>query len=124
MREFGSLLRLLRTHLALTQTEMAELLHMSQPVYSRVETGLRPLSMTALQRIADFAQVPVEKLIFAFFLLDDNLKEIERRAGDPVNKLLLALAQKNRDRLPARFKNAAALGLLFYERANEFSDDG
>jgi len=115
VREFGSLLRLLRTHLGLTQTEMAELLHMSQPVYSRVETGLRPLSMTALERIAAFVGVSIEELVFAFFLLDDNLKEIERRAGDPVNKLLLALAQKYRDRLPACFKNAAALGLLFDE---------
>ncbi len=115
MREFGSLLRLLRTNLGLTQTEMAELLHMSQPVYSRVETGCRPLSMTALGRIAEFLGVSVEELVVAFFLLDDNLKEIERRASDPVNKLLLALAQKCRERLPARFKNAAALGLLFDE---------
>ncbi|MFN3960638.1 MAG: helix-turn-helix domain-containing protein [Parvularculaceae bacterium] len=111
--EFGSLLRLLRTHLALTQTEMADFLHMSQPVYSRVEAGRRPLSMTALQRIAEFLEVSVEELVFAFFLLDDNLKEIERRAGDPVNKLLLAMARKYRDRLPTRFKDAAALGLLF-----------
>lgn len=115
MREFGSLLRLLRTNLGLTQTEMAELVHMSQPVYSRVEAGLRPLSMTALGRIAEFLGVSVEELVVAFFLLDDNLKEIERRASDPVNKLLLALAQKCRERLPARFKNAAALGLLFDE---------
>lgn len=115
MLEFGSLLRLLRSHLAFTQTEMAEFLHMSQPVYSRVEAGRRPLSMTALQRIAEYLEVSVEELVFAFFLLDENLKEIERRAGDPVNKLLLALARKYRDRLPARFKDAAALGLLFDE---------
>lgn len=113
MLEFGSLLRLLRTQNRLTQSEMAELLHISQPVYSRIEAGLRPLSMTALVRIAAYADMPVERLVFAFFLLDENLKEIERRAADPLAQNLLALARKYRKQFPARLKDAAALGLLF-----------
>lgn len=113
MLEFGSLLRFLRRHLRLTQTEMAELLHTSQPVYSRIEAGSRPVSMSLIERVAAHVEMPVERLIFAFFLLDENLVEIERHAGDPATEFLLAFAQKQQDRRRSRLKDAAALALLF-----------
>jgi len=113
MLEFGSLLRVYRTQWGLTQTEMAELLCISQPVYSRIEAGFRPISLKALQRVADRAGVAIHVLIIAHLFLDENLEAMERSAGDPASKSLLALAQKYREKLPARFKDAAALGLLF-----------
>lgn len=113
MLEFGALLRLYRIQAGITQTEMAELVCHSQPVYSRIEAGLRSLSVNALQRVADYADVPLQKLIFAFLVLDENLEVIAPFANDPVSKSLLALAQKYREQVPTRLKNAAALGILF-----------
>lgn len=115
MLEFGALLRLLRTEIGLTQTEMAELLHTSQPVYSRIEAGQKPLSIAALGRIANFVGVPVPRLILAFCCLDENLKAIEDAEDDPVIKHLLAFARKYRAQIPSHFKDAAALCLLFEE---------
>jgi len=113
MLEFGALLRLLRTEFGLTQTEMAELLHTSQPVYSRIEAGQKPLSMAALERIAEFVGVSTPRLFLAFLCLDENLKALEDAAGDPVIKNLLAFAKKYRGEIPAHFKDAAARNLLF-----------
>lgn len=123
MLELGSLFGLLRVHLRLTQTEMAELLHISQPVYSRIEAGLRPVSMAILERIAAYVDVPVERLIGSFFLLDANLEAMERHAGDPVADCFVALAREYRNRFGARLKDAAALALLFDESGDKGASD-
>lgn len=123
MLEFGSLFRLLRVHLRLTQTEMAEFLHISQPVYSRIEAGLKPVSMAILERVAAHVDVPVERLIFSFFLLDANLEALKRHAGDPVAYCVLALAREYRNRFGARLKDAAALALLFDARVDKGTSD-
>lgn len=111
--EFGSLLCVYRTHLDLTQTEMAELLCVSQPVYSRIEAGLRPISLRLLQRVADRSGVPIQTLILAHLLLDENLDAIEKSPRDGATRSLLQLAENYRRKIPTRFKDAAALGLLF-----------
>lgn len=116
--EFGSLLRVFRTEWDLTQTEMAELLCISQPVYSRIEAGLRPISLKALQRVADSARIPIHVLILAHLFLDENLDALEKNASDPVSRSLVAYARKYREKLPAHFRDAGALGLLF-DRAPE-----
>lgn len=113
MLEFGSLLRVYRTHWGLTQIEMAELLCISQPVYSRIEAGRRPISLKALQRVADESGIAIQTLILAHLLLDENLEAIEKGAPDSATKTLLQLAECYRRRFPARLKDAAALGLLF-----------
>lgn len=113
MLEFGSLLRVCRSHWGLTQTEMAELLCISQPVYSRIEAGLRPVSLKALKRVADSAKIPVHVLILAHLLLDENLAAMELSARDPATKNLLAVAGNYRDQRNSWLKDAAALGLLF-----------
>ncbi len=118
MLEFGSLLRVLRSELRLTQTEMAELLCISQPVYSRVEAGLRPIPIRALQRFADWRHIPVQALILVYLFLDENLAAIENSARDGASIALLELAAKYRQRFPDGFKHAAALGLL-YEASGE-----
>lgn len=113
MLEFGFLLRVCRAHWGLTQKEMAELLCISQPVYSRIEAGKRAVSLRMLQRVADRSQVPVQTLILAHLLLDENLEATARNRRDPASRSLLDLAEKYREKFPARLKDAAALGLLF-----------
>lgn len=113
MLEFGSLLRVYRTQWGLTQTEMAELLCISQPVYSRIESGKRPVSLKALQRVAEKSGISIHTLIIAHLLLDENLEVIEKNPRDGAAKTLLELAGCYRQKFPARFKDAAALGLLF-----------
>lgn len=119
MLEFGSLLRMCRSVLGLTQTEMAELLFISQPVYSRIETGLRPVSIKALQRVADRSGVSIQTLLLAHQLLDDNLAALQHDDADCASKLLLQAAEKYRHSFPDGFKNAAALGVL-YEAADRW----
>lgn len=113
MLEFGSLLRLCRYRLGLTQSEMAELLFISQPAYSRIEAGRKPVSLKALQRVADQAGTSIENLILAHLLLDENLAAIEQRAHNEASKSLLEIAQKYRRAFPVGFKDAAALGALY-----------
>lgn len=112
MLEFGSLLRVYRTHWNLTQTEMAELLCISQPVYSRIEAGERAVSLKTLQHVADESGISIQTLILAHLLLDENLEAIERSPRDGATKSLLQLAEDHRRKFPARFKDGAALGLL------------
>ena len=118
MLEFGSLLRVLRSDLHLTQTEMAELLFISQPVYSRMEAGVRPIPVKALARLADRRHISVQALFLAYLFLDENLAVIEGGARDEASSALLELAAKYRRRFPQGFKHAAALGLL-YEASGE-----
>ncbi|HPE30939.1 MAG TPA: helix-turn-helix transcriptional regulator [Parvularculaceae bacterium] len=118
MLEFGSLLRVLRSDLHLTQTEMAELLFISQPVYSRMEAGVRPIPVKALERLADRRHISVQALFLAYLFLDENLAVIEGGVRDEASLALLELAAKYRQRFPQGFKHAAALGLL-YEAAGQ-----
>jgi len=111
--EFGSLLRVYRTNWRLTQKEMAELLCISQPVYSRIEAGRRPLSLRALQRVADKSGISLQTLIIAHLLLDENLEALQNRSPDAAQQSLIQLAERYKQRIPAGFKDAAALGLLF-----------
>lgn len=113
MLEFGSLLRILRSDLDLTQTEMAELLFISQPVYSRIEAGLRPMPVKALQRLAEWRHVSVQALLLVYLFLDENIAAIESSARDGASIALLEMAAKYRQRFPDGFKHAAALGLLY-----------
>jgi len=91
--EFGSLLRVYRSYWDLTQREMAALLCISQPVYSRIEAGKRLLSMRALQRVADQSGIPLQTLIIAHLLLDENLAAMENGVMDPASKSLIKLAE-------------------------------
>ncbi|MFZ5619311.1 MAG: helix-turn-helix domain-containing protein [Pseudomonadota bacterium] len=118
MLEFGSLLRVFRTEWDLTQTEMAELLCISQPVYSRIEAGRRPIPLRALQRVADECETSIQTLILAHLLLDENLAAIEKDARDGASKALLQIAERYRQAFPAGIKDSAALGLL-YDTASE-----
>lgn len=113
MLEFGSLLRVYRTHWGLTQIEMAELLCVSQPVYSRIEAGQRTVSLRALQRVADRSGVSIQTLILAHLLLDENLDAIENSPRDVATNSLLQLAEHHRRQFPIGIKDGAALGLLF-----------
>ena len=111
--EFGSLLRVYRTYWRLTQMEMAELLCVSQPVYSRIEAGRRPLSLRALGRIADKSGISLHTLVIAHLLLDENLEAIQNGPADAAQQSLIQLAETYKQRIPSGFKDAAALGLLF-----------
>ncbi|NWG72490.1 MAG: helix-turn-helix transcriptional regulator [Parvularculaceae bacterium] len=113
MLEFGSLLRVCRSILDLTQSEMAELLCISQPVYSRIEAGRKPVSVKALQRVADRSGLSIQTLFLAHLLLDENLAALEGDSADGASKLLLHLAEKYRHAFPDGFKDAAALGVLY-----------
>lgn len=113
MLEFGSLLRICRSILRLTQTEMAELLLISQPVYSRIEAGRKPVSVRALQRVADRSGVTIQTLLLAHQLLDDNLAALQEDGADGATTLLLQVAEKYRRAFPDGYKNAAALGVLY-----------
>jgi transcriptional regulator with XRE-family HTH domain len=112
MLEFGPLLRVCRTQLGLTQVEMADLLCISQPVYSRIETGQKPVSLKTLQRVADRAGMSIQTLILAHLLLDENLEAIEKSPRDGATKSLLQLAEDHRLHAPAGVRDGAALGLL------------
>ena len=112
VREFGSLLRVYRSNWGLTQKEMAELLCISQPVYSRIESGQRPISIKSLQRVADKSGISLQTLIIAHLLLDENLETLENGPKDPAKKSLIQLAEAYRKLYPPQFKDAAALGLL------------
>lgn len=92
---------------------MAELLCISQPVYSRIEAGQRTISLRALQRVADNSGISIQTLILAHLLLDENLEAIEKNQRDGATLSLLQLAEIYRRKFPARFKDGAALGLLF-----------
>ena len=113
MLEFGALLRVYRTHWQLTQAEMAELLGVSQPVYSRIELGRKAISLRALQRVASKAGYSIETLIIAHLLLDENLEAMEKGSRDSAARALLAIAEEHRRHCPAGIKDSAALGLLF-----------
>lgn len=121
--EFGSFLRVFRTHWRLTQFEMAELLCTSQASYSRMEAGTRPISMRDLQRIADQAGVSVHALIMAHFLLDENLAQMSSDNADAVQLTLLELADRCKTRAPRGMKDAAALGLLFDPRSESAAEE-
>lgn len=111
--EFGSLLRLCRSDWSLRQKEMAELLSVSQPVYSRIETGERPIFLRSLEQIAAQAGVSVPTLIFAHLLLDEHLEMLESAPNSAANRSLLKIANEYKNRLPANFENAATVGLLY-----------
>lgn len=113
MLEFGALLRVYRTHWRLTQVEMAELLCISQPVYSRIEAGRRPISLRLLQRVADQSKIPLQTLILAHLFLDENLEAMAAGPRDGATKSLLQLAEDRRRRSPLGVKDASALALLF-----------
>ena len=123
MLEFGSLLRVYRTHWRLSQFEMAELLRTSQASYSRMEAGTRPISMRDLQRIADQAGVSVHALIMAHFLLDENLTQLSSDDADAVQLTLIEMAERCKTRVPKGMKDAAALGLLFDRRAEAAAEE-
>jgi transcriptional regulator with XRE-family HTH domain len=92
---------------------MAELLCISQPVYSRIEAGKKPLSLRALQRVADRSGLSIQTLIFAHLLLDEHLESLKGQRADPATKALLQIADAFRQRYPSQLRDAAALGLLF-----------
>lgn len=117
MLEFGSLLRVYRTHWRLSQFEMAELLRTSQASYSRMEAGTRPISMRDLERLADQAGLSIHTLVMAHFLLDENLAQLSAENADTIQKALIELAESCKERVPKGIKDAAALGLLFDRRA-------
>lgn len=123
MLEFGSLLRVYRTHWRLSQFEMAELLCTSQATYSRMEAGTRAISMRDLERIADQAGVTVHTLITAHFLLDENLAQLSLEQADPVQKSLIEMANRCKTHVPAGMNDAAALGLLFDRRAESAAEE-
>ena len=117
MLEFGALLRVYRTHWDLTQREMAELLCLSQPVYSRIETGRKPVSLKTLQRVADRSKIPIQTLILAHLLLDENLAAILAGRQDQATRALLEFVEARRRRAPEGVRNGAALALLFESAA-------
>lgn len=110
--EFGPLLRVYRSYWELTQKDMAELLCISQPVYSRIEAGRRPVSMKSLQRVADRSGISLQTLVMAHLLLDENLDAMANGATDPATKSLIQLAEGYKKNYPPQMKDAAALGLL------------
>ncbi len=113
MLEFGSLLRVYRDHLGVSQSEMAAILGVSQPVYSRIESGKRPIEFRTVQRLADKRGVSIERVILAHLLLDENLDVLAKLPDDALRRSLLELAESFRRQYPAHLKNAGALGLLF-----------
>lgn len=113
MLEFGSLLRFYRDYLGATQSDLARILGVSQPVYSRVETGKQSISLRALEHLADELGISVERVILAHLLLDENLDLLAKLPDDEFRRSLLELAESFRRRYPAHLKNAGALGLLF-----------
>jgi transcriptional regulator with XRE-family HTH domain len=113
MLEFGSLLRVYRDHLGASQSEMAAILGVSQPVYSRIENGKRPIELRTLQRLADRRGVSIERVILAYLLLDENLDVLAKMPDDALRRSLMELGEGFRRQYPAHLKNAGALGLLF-----------
>ncbi len=112
MLEFGALLRVFRALRHLSQEEMAELLGVSQPVYSRMEAGKKSISLRVLQRVADRSGYKIETLIFAHLLLDENLEAIEKGPRDGAAEALLVIAEEHRRHCPPGIKDGAALGVL------------
>jgi transcriptional regulator with XRE-family HTH domain len=112
MLEFGALLRVYRNLCHLSQEEMAELLGVSQPVYSRMEAGKKAISLRVLQRVADRSGYTIETLIIAHLLLDENLDAIEKGPRDGAAIALLAIAEEHRRHCPPGIKDGAALGIL------------
>ena len=112
MLEFGELLRVYRTLCHLSQEEMAELLGVSQPVYSRMEAGKKAISLRVLQRVADRSGYSIETLIIAHLLLDENLEAIEKGPRDGAAEALLEIAEAHRRHCPPGIKDGAALGIL------------
>ncbi len=110
--EFGSLLRVYRLYWELSQSDMARLVCMSQPVYSRIESGKKPVSMRCMESVARRCGISKQTLILAHLLLDENLGEIDRSAMDPAQKSLMKLADEFSKLYPSSLKDAAALGLL------------
>lgn len=113
MLEFGSLLRFYRDYLGATQSDMARILGVSQPVYSRVESGKQSISLRALEHLADELGISVERVILAHLLLDENLDLLAKLPDDAYRRSLLEMAENFRRQYPAHLKNAGALGLLF-----------
>jgi len=126
MLEFGALLRVYRTLCHLSQEEMAELLGVSQPVYSRMEAGKKAISLRVLQRVADRSGYPIETLIVAHLLLDENLEAIEKGPRDGAAEALLEIAAGHRRHCRPGIKDGAALGLLIgaSPQRNASKDEG
>ena len=75
--------------------------------------GVRAIPIKALQRIADYCETPIQTLILAHLLLDENIAAISADPQDAASKALLQLAQHYRHLFPDGVKDAAALGLLY-----------
>lgn len=112
MLEFGALLRVYRALRHFSQEEMAELLGVSQPVYSRMEAGRKAISFRLLQHVADRSDYRIETLVLAHLFLDENLEAIENGPRDGATETLLAIAADYRRRCPPGIKDSAALGVL------------
>ena len=56
-------IRELREDRDMTQTEIAQILHITQRAYSRYETGEREIPLTSLCTLADFHTVSVDFLL-------------------------------------------------------------
>lgn len=110
--EFGPLLRVYRQYWGLTQKDMAELLCISQPVYSRIERGERHVPMRSLERVANASGISIHTLVLAHLLLDENLEAISHGTADPAQKSLIEIAESYRQKYPPQMKDAAALGVL------------
>ncbi|MCD8241756.1 MAG: helix-turn-helix domain-containing protein [Lachnospiraceae bacterium] len=93
-QDFGQTLRTLRHYKGLTQEAISRELHISRQVYSHYENGRRTPDIATAIRIADFHQIPLQKLFKGlrpediprpderqkFILLYDSLNPEDREA--------------------------------------------
>lgn len=85
---FGKKIRDAREDLDLLQTEMAELIPMSQSSYSKIERGLQEPSMAQLRRICQILRLDPR------FLLELDEYEQPTTASMPLLEELEALVEK------------------------------
>jgi len=64
LREFGQLLRELRTKTGQSQAEIAKMLGITRSAYTYYESGKTLPNLTNIRKLAEIFQVPVEMLVY------------------------------------------------------------
>jgi transcriptional regulator with XRE-family HTH domain len=63
MEHIGKIIKTIREEKALTQQQIAELIHMHRSNYSKVESGERDLSIEAINKIAHYFGMTIDQLV-------------------------------------------------------------
>lgn len=65
MTSIGENIKRIREEKGLTQQQLADLVSMHRSNYSKVESGQRELSVTALSKVAKYFEVTLDELVYA-----------------------------------------------------------